>query len=419
MNQPVRRLPSRTAVLRPAATRGGRSLALTRLVVLVALLNAGCGKKGPPLPPIVRVPAAPAAFLAERRGDTVAIRFDVPTSNVDGTRPANIQRVEVYGYSSTVPPVGAEIVREGTRIGSIDVKRPRDPSRVIGPDESESDLEPLLDTGVDQGATVHVTEDLSAEILVTADALSSGLGGAESPPSATGGRLTRGYVAVSISTRGRRGPLSQSTAVPLVQAPDPPSRPTVTYNEEGITVAWTPGGNATLLGPAPGGAAAQPTSEYHVYETAQESETRLTTMPLAASPFVDQRVEWGRERCYTLRILQVSNGLALQSAPSPSSCVTLTDTFPPEVPSGLLAVASEGSINLIWDENDEGDLSGYLVLRRAGATGPLLPITSVPITVTRFTDSVESEGLYEYAVQAVDSAGNASAPSETVAETAR
>ena len=38
---------------------------------LVGALAAGCGKKGPPLPPLVRLPVAPADLSAERRGGIV------------------------------------------------------------------------------------------------------------------------------------------------------------------------------------------------------------------------------------------------------------------------------------------------------------------------------------------------------------
>ena len=64
------------------------------LAVVVVALAAACGKKGSPLPPLVRMPAAPAELTAARRGDTVELQFTVPAANTDGTRPANVERVD-------------------------------------------------------------------------------------------------------------------------------------------------------------------------------------------------------------------------------------------------------------------------------------------------------------------------------------
>src|SRR5207249_11849114 len=66
------------------------------LVVSAAALCVACGKKGPPLPPLNQLPAAPTALVAERRGSTVDVRLIVPATNTDGTRPADLTRVDVY-----------------------------------------------------------------------------------------------------------------------------------------------------------------------------------------------------------------------------------------------------------------------------------------------------------------------------------
>src|SRR5207245_6944164 len=65
-------------------------------VVSALIVSSGCGKKGPPLPPLVKVPAPPADFVAVRRGSEVDVQFIVPGANSDGTRPANVERVDVY-----------------------------------------------------------------------------------------------------------------------------------------------------------------------------------------------------------------------------------------------------------------------------------------------------------------------------------
>jgi hypothetical protein len=395
--------------------------------LLVGVMTlAACGKKGPPLPPIVRVPAAPAGFMAERRGDTVDITFMVPAANVDGTRPANVQRVEVYGYTGPATVSAAEIVKQGTRIGSVDVKRPRDPNRIIDPDEPESDIEPLLDTGLDQGASVRLSETVAEEVQKAAaaseaaDPASSGVVLADAPqgPDAGNRTLSRRYVAVPINTRGQRGPLSQAAGVPLVPAPAAPAEPKVSYDEKAVTVAPAATLSTVLQSLAPG-QKTPATSSYHVYRVAEGTETRLTKTPMTAPSFADQQIAWGAERCYVLRVVVTSGGAAVESEASPAACVTLTDTFAPAAPTGVEAIASEGTIGLIWDPNGEPDLAGYVVLRGPDPGGPMQPISPGPFTVTRFNDSVPPGSRFFYAVQAIDIAGNVSPPSELVEETAR
>ena len=73
--------------------------------VLTLAVMAGCGKKGPPLPPIVRVPAAVSQLTARRVGDDVVLNLALPVQNVDQSTPVNLARIDVYGYTGrTAPP---------------------------------------------------------------------------------------------------------------------------------------------------------------------------------------------------------------------------------------------------------------------------------------------------------------------------
>jgi hypothetical protein len=395
----------------------------------IALAATACGRKGPPLPPIVRMPAAPAEFRAERRGNTVELAFIAPATNTDKTRPADIERVDVYGYTGPASITEAELLKQSERIGSVVVRQPRDPDRTIDPDEPASDLEPLEAEGIDQGAATQLLEELTPEMLAPSVAA------AGSEPAADGRPLpafpctvpTRTYLSVGVSTSGRRGPASPPARVPLVPAPPPPSQPAIEYDEAAVVVTWT-------TAPADAGAAPKseailpsrplacgaPGASYHVYEvTAGPTETRVTAQPVDQSPFVDKRVEWGVERCYTVRTVHTIDELSVESEPAPPACVTLTDTFAPAPPRGLVAVASEGAISLIWDANGENDLAGYIVLRAPADTRQFAPIVAAPVQDTTLVDKVEAGVPYIYTVVAVDTAGNRSAPSAEAGDTAR
>jgi hypothetical protein len=91
--------------------------------------------------------------------------------------------------------------------------------------------------------------------------------------------------------------------------------------------------------------------------------------------------------------------------------------FPPKPPTGLQAIASEGAISLIWEPNTEKDLAGYIVLRAVAPSGTMAPVTPKPIQATTLRDPVQPGVRYVYAVQALDKAGNTSAPSSRSEET--
>jgi hypothetical protein len=375
----------------------------------------------------VRVPVAPAEFNATRRGQTVELKFVVPSANADQTRPANIERVDIYALTATARVPDAEVVSRGERVASINVKAPRDPDQTIDPDEPASDLEPLRGEGPDQGATTEAFEDLSKIAAGATTPIEIRIEDGRplvGPPCLL---ATRTYIGVGVSTQGRRGPLSRQVSVPLGPAPVPPQTPTVRYDESGVTIEWAAGqsGGSPDAASAPLDArvigCGAPTTGYHVYEVgAAPFETRLTEKPAPGPPFVDRRLEWGIERCYTVRRVESIGGLPVESDPAAPACEKLVDTFAPAAPKGLITVASVGEINLMWDANPEKDIAGYIVLRAPASGQDFTPVTPGPVRETSFIDKVQAGTPFIYAIQAVDANGNRSASSPaSPAESAR
>jgi hypothetical protein len=414
-------------------TRVAAALFAAVVFAVFAMIAPACGKKGPPLPPLVKLPAAPADFRAERRGNTVDLSFTVPGANTDNTRPANLSRIDVYAITAreSLPP--DQIVKRGARVGTVAVKAPRDPNLTIDEDEPPADMEPLEGAGLDQGASARLAEELTQAALAPAAPAPSRR--ADQAPPATDGPLlpaqplplTRSYVAVGVSTRDRKGPFSRTIPIPLVPPPPPPAHPAISYDERAIKVDWdaVPGRQPVQrtaandeLPSSPIGAAA-PALLYNVYDASTKpAAVKLTPTPIAGSEYSDDRIVWGEERCYVVRAVETVGDLRIESDAPPPVCKTLRDTFPPAPPANLQSSPLEGAINLIWDANTEKDLAGYVVLR--GTTADALePITDAPIPVTTFLDRVPAGVRYTYAVKAVDKAGNASEPSRAVEEAAR
>ncbi len=417
---------------------------------LLVALCAACGVKGPPQPPLVRIPVAPGNLTAQRRGDRVDLRFVVPAENTDGSRPANIERVDIYALTGPTNVSDEVLLKRGTRIASVPVKAPRDPDETVEPGDPISDVEPPQGAGLDQGAVAVAHEDLGPAALqpieVTLPVSTADL---EYPTPLVGpvGAPSRTFVGVGISTRRRRGALSPRAVVTLSPAPPAPSQPNVTYDETSMKVTWaaaaaaaeppekvsSPGGvlPSTSLG------APTPAIGTHVYDVtppassagsdgATESrlpvtalETRLTKAPIAEREFVDARIAWGVERCYTVRAVWTYGELSLESDAAPPRCTTPKDTFPPAAPTGLTPIPSEGAITLIWNPNAESDVAGYVVLRASVPAGALMPVTPAPIQLTTFRDMVARGARFAYVVKAIDKAGNVSAESARIEEAAR
>ena len=88
----------------------------------------------------------------------------------------------------------------------------------------------------------------------------------------------------------------------------------------------------------------------------------------------------------------------------------------PLSPAGLTATSVPRAVSLKWRKNQEVDLRGYHLYRRNGTSGAFARITANALTDTLRLDSAAA-GTYQYYSTAIDSAGNESTPSDTVAGT--
>jgi predicted small lipoprotein YifL len=400
-------------------------------VVSVVVAMAACGKKGPPLAPFSSLPTAVTDLSARQVGSELVFQFTVPASNVDGRRPANLDRVELYLHS-TRQRLPDDYVNRGRLAGSVKVRRPPPP-------ESETrEPPPPPEPGVEQGtrATITAMPDFfvpqvqKRPVAAPADGpfaplFPDGGGPLLSPRLSAAG--TRLFIVAGVNRRGRFGPPSQVLEIPIVTSPPAPGSVQVAYTEQAFVLTWMPPSVAKgrpIQEPTPrGGAlASRPLSTfsspraYNVYEVDRSAapagasspvSALLNPMPLAEPRFEDARMAFGVERCFEVRTREAVGTFVVESASSPVTCVTPVDTFAPAAPRNLIGVSSEGSVNLLWDPNTEADLAGYLVLRGEGAGEKLQQLTKTPITETTYRDTaVQSGMMYVYVVVAVDKVGN-------------
>lgn len=196
-----------------------------------------------------------------------------------------------------------------------------------------------------------------------------------------------------------------------------------------VTAPVTPGAKPKPAPPLVPQPPPTPRFGYNVYEAVAADEggtlgaaAALNASLLTAPGFADPRVEFGVERCYVVRRVEMVGNIAIESAPSSPTCVKPVDTFPPAPPKSVQHIAAGKGVTLLWEANTEPDLGGYVVLRGEAPGDKLAPLTKEPISETSFLDTtVRQGGTYVYRVVAVDRSTppNHSAPSEPVEETIR
>ncbi len=400
-----------------------RRLPIISLLVL-AVLAAGCGKKGPPLPPLRPVPAAIEKLSARRLGETVRLEFTIPDRNRDGSRPADLTRVEIYGL--TIDPSGRqpgflEFLKHAAVVAVIDVR----PPGVAGAPVAAG---VPADTRPAQAATASVEERLTPELRlpVRFESRPGAPAGAPAPlaiPEPGTGGPVRTYLALGLGGRTRWSQPSLRLNVTLERAPGVPTGLKLTYSEISFSLTWDAFSDPWM----PVWSLMKYLKGFNVYEVPAEAGTPPPAQPLNERPLSDATFEasliaFGVPRCFALRTVETIGERTIESELSTTVCETPVDTFAPAAPTGLAAVSGPGSINLIWNANAEPDLGGYLVLRGEAPGETLRAVTLAPIRETTYRDTGVRPGVrYVYAVVAVDGATppNISAQSARVEEAAR
>ncbi len=392
-------------------------LASALLVVVAAAVTAGCGKKGPPLPPLRPLPAAPTEVTARRVADRVHLRLLLPAANQDPASPVSVSRVHIYArtvpYGSEAPTV-AQLIHRDFLVGSIDVRPPASPDAPPADPAAPVDPRPAPGDAVSWSETMPTTparplvlnreqqQRAAARRPVPLRLAPTGL----VVPFIRVVLPTRYYVVVAMSAQGRAGLPSVMLPVVLGDAPAAPTEAALTSTETTLTLTWS----------APAGV---PVSVYESDAAGVERPASVQAAPITTGTWTTP-VTFGRERCFTVRRVRRVGPVSVESAAAGPECVTPADTFAPPAPAELRGAAEPGRVTLQWDAVTASDLAGYHVLRGEGAGETLQPLTTTPEPANRFVDTTARASVeYVYVVVAVDTAGNLSAQSPRVVVTGR
>jgi len=145
---------------------------------------------------------------------------------------------------------------------------------------------------------------------------------------------------------------------------------------------------------------------YNVYRKG-ENETfpirPLNREPLEETRYTDLNVQNDRRYFYSVRAVKPVVKTNIEGKGSLDLSVTPIDLISPGPPGGLVAIPLKSGIELNWRRNQEPDLLGYYVYRRAIGEKEFKRLFETPLTNETYLDAHVKVGQeYEYAVSAVD-----------------
>jgi hypothetical protein len=330
------------------------------IALLLPLSLAACGRRGPPVPPESRLPAAVTDLQAVIRPGGIELTWSLPERRVDQSRLRDVVLARVYRTEDTGTGTPRVALLERGRI-----------------------------RGYDEIAAIRVTMPAPATIEGGRVRL------VDQARLATGRRYT--YVVLSEDSTGRVSPPSSRATVAFVAAPEPPRGLTGEAGENEVRLAWQP--PARLVDGTP------LTGEI-VYEVLRRAEpgaplSVVSTAPLTEPRFVERGLQNDVRYEYAVRAVRIEGGTRGTSDVTAVVSVTPVDVTPPSPPRQLTATPSERTVRLSWLASPDADVAAYVVYR-ARDRGDPVRVGSVAAPTTVFTDQDLPPGRYRYAVTAED-----------------
>jgi hypothetical protein len=354
---------------------------------------AGCGTPGAPQPPSLNLPECVVDLAAVRTGDQVVLTWTMPQRNTD--------------KMLLKDSIAVRVCRQ----------------------EGNGECLPAADLNLAPAAKSTFTETLPASLIV-------------------GSPRAFSYFVELKNRRNRSAGLSNAAPVLAGTAPEPVVGLAAEPRKDGIVLHWTPAHltdqqrgsdgyairlHRTLISAPP---QVKTSAQADPFVTPAEPAQRNLLVESAerakAGRALDKDIHFGETYEYSAqRILRLKAGgqtLELTGLLSAPVRIEARDVFPPAVPTGLAAVATDAepastapaghpvesgpAIDLSWQPNADSNLAGYIVYRREGDGTWQRVSPPQPLTVPAFHDAHVLPGhTYRYAVTAVSESNFESARS--------
>ncbi len=374
-----------------------KRLGLTGLLLLAALF-CYCGKKGPIQAPLEKIPQPVAGLTLNQVGLELHLHWRLPTSYVDGSPMEAVSLLEVWRYEEEIEPqtvVETEaLVDVQEEVPQATVPIPLTPGKMSSgaglwlefQAENFSDLQPDP-----EGAP----QNFLFTYMIKKDDI---------------GVKKLGFSVKTKDSKGRVSDFSSWAAVESLNVAAPPTGLKAEQSPQHIGLTW--------LAPEKNLAGSEPPEikGYNLYRASGDETPQKLNRALITDPnYQDRSMIFGNCYVYRVRVVSRESSPLQESADSESVEIKAEDSFPPAAPRGLIAIASEDTISLSWDLNQESDLSVYLIWRKQVGADAFELLTPEGIDANTFMDGrIQKNSRYEYAVSALDQAGNESPRSKSV-----
>ncbi|MDQ2833173.1 MAG: hypothetical protein M3Y50_05380 [Acidobacteriota bacterium] len=383
---------------------------LTVSAGVMFLLASGCASPRPPQPPTLNLPEIVKDLTAERIGDQVILNWTTPRQSTDRLDIKGVITAQICRNSpAAVPPTPACLPVLRLTVSP-------------GPGHATDSLPRSLTTG-NPALLAYSVQLFNERGRSAGSAPQVYTAAGASPPAVAQFRATLAPGGVALEWTREDSParieLRRQSLAPPPNSAHPPGSETEKSSKIPRNTPLNPLRNVparteiTLQTPVSASGSAKDPGGVLDRTAARDAIYRYTA----------QRV-----RSLSLE----GHTLTLRSLPSAPLTLTVRDTFPPSIPTGLEAApgavtvpSHTPSIDLSWSPDSDADLAGYFVYRQillpsgtlAGAPTRLTPS---PISAPAYRDQTPVIGQgYAYRVTAVDVSGNESAPSSDVHETLR
>jgi predicted small lipoprotein YifL len=351
------------------------------VALLACALTAGCGKKSPLLPPLIRTPQKVEAVTLFQRGDKIFVGWKNPTTYVDGAVLDAVAEAEIWVLEQ---PKGATPLFQEAEKDFL----------------AKSQLAAVIER--EQLTTYRREKDSDAA-------------GFSYPYSLAGKKIGTSKFIFAVRVKDRRSHESAFSATAEIEpqaGPLPPQGFDLRSAEDKVVLAWqAPAANVDMSTPPR-------VVGYNIYRESKDGPAkRLNSSLVVELKYEDGEFEYGLPLRYFVRSSATETPPFLESDDSEHREILPKDVFPPAAPAGLVPVTGSGFIALSWEANREKDFAGYKVWRRVEGEAEEELLTPQLLIENAYTDAAVEKGRrYRYAISSVDRNGNESPKTEAVAD---
>ncbi len=353
------------------------------LLLFVLVFSPACGKKGPLAPPPLMIPQSVENFSLSQRGEQFVLSWANPSAYIDGSPMKEVSEIEIW------------LMEEDSKEAD---------QRKIARQEFENKASLIVRLFRQKFPLLRETGKASSRLTFI-----------YRPEKGIRTQQTCIFALRVRDERRRVSEFSDLLSVVTQILPLPPVNIRAVVFDNHILLRWdAPLGSSDQSIPAR-------VVGYNLFRSSDKEPPFLVNSSLIKEiEYRDTDFSFGQTYRYFVRAVAAEGPPLLESDDSEAVEVRALDTFPPASPSGLAAIAGTNYIALSWEANKEADVAGYRVWRQEAGGAEFTLIASLGPAANSYTDSaVEKNKRYDYAITALDSAGNESQRSASVAAVIR